>query len=417
VSPATVAARYDGLAVFSTTMIRERERMGEEVTSWLRAHPDRIPVAATVRQSSGARFHFLSILVFWRLDRADADPNPERSARDPDTGAALSGSRVAQILRGEAALVQNVRGGCSTEHKRSDLAPAANRPDPLPRAHELRTRRTGIMSGHEPCSLGAMLGSRKKGNIMSAQNRLGSMPSKVILSFVGAPLVFALGCATSGTEPHAMTAGQHEAAAKSEEQAAAEHGRCPAGYGGKACAAGWSSYENLAKYHIAEAERHRETGERHRAASQALRAAEARACVDVPDADRDISPFFHTQDMIATGLVHSNKGPYGQQSGEDGASVTFKALPGMTAEWLQRVVDCHLARNAVVGDSDGVMSYFPLAVPHVSAQVRSVGNGFEVDVTSTDKTSVKEIIARVRALRGNAPAASIARPATQQERS
>lgn len=77
----------------------------------------------------------------------------------------------------------------------------------------------------------------------------------------------------------------------------------------------------------------------------------------------------------------------------------------------------NLARNALIGDSDGIMRYCPFAVPHVSAQVRSVGNGFEVDITSTDKKSVQEIIARVRALTGNAPAASIAPPALQQERS
>lgn len=241
---------------------------------------------------------------------------------------------------------------------------------------------------------------------MSPQDRLRAKPTKVILSLLAAPLVLALGRASSGTEPHAMTAARHEAAAKGEEQTAAEHGRCPAGYGGRACAAGWSSYENLAKYHIAEAGRHRETAERHRAASQALRAAEARACVDVPDADRDISPFFHTQDIVATGIVYAFNGPYGQKSGDAGASVTFKALPGMTAEWLQRVVDCHLARNAVVGDSDGVMSYCPLAVPHVSAQVRSAGNGFEVDIRSDDKGSVKEVIKRVQALTGNPPSAS-----------
>lgn len=214
------------------------------------------------------------------------------------------------------------------------------------------------------------------------------------------------GCATSGTEPHAMTASGHEAAAKSEEQAAAEHGRCPAGYGSGACAGGWSSYENLAKYHIAEAEKHREAGQHHREASQALRDAEARACIDVPAADRDISPFFHTQDIIATGVVHAFTSPYGERSGDAGASVTFRAMPGMTAEWLQRVVDCHLARNAVVGDTDGVMSYCPLAVPHVKAQVRSTGNGFEVDITSDDKGSVKEVIKRVQALTGKPAAAS-----------
>jgi hypothetical protein len=31
------------------------------------------------------------------------------------------------------------------------------------------------------------------------------------------------------------------------------------------------------------------------------------------------------------------------------AIVMFRARPSMTAEWLQRVVDCHPARNAALG--------------------------------------------------------------------
>lgn len=46
---------------------------------------------------------------------------------------------------------------------------------------------------------------------------------------------------------------------------------------------------------------------------------------------------------------------------------------------------CHLAGNAVGRASDGLMTHCPLAVPHVGAQVRSVGNGFEVAITSDDK--------------------------------
>lgn len=68
-SPTNVGG-YDGVKVFSTTMIRDRERMGEEITDWLRAHLDYVPVITIVRQSSDAGFHCLSILIFWRLERS-----------------------------------------------------------------------------------------------------------------------------------------------------------------------------------------------------------------------------------------------------------------------------------------------------------------------------------------------------------
>jgi hypothetical protein len=83
-----------------------------------------------------------------------------------------------------------------------------------------------------------------------------------------------------------------------------------------------------------------------------------------------------------------------------GAEIVFASLPGMTAEWLQRVVDCHRVRNEVIGDAMKEMSYCPLAIPHVKASVRSVGNGFAVDITSSDEGSVREILSRAGRLTG-----------------
>lgn len=74
----------------------------------------------------------------------------------------------------------------------------------------------------------------------------------------------------------------------------------------------------------------------------------------------------------------------------------------LTEEWLRRVVDCHLARNAVVG-AYHTLSYCPLAVPRAKATVRSVGNGFAVDITMDDQKSLKEVIARAQALTRKAP--------------
>ena len=63
--PADATCGYDGLKVFSVTMAARRARLGEEITEWLRAHPECVPVRTVVRQSSDARFHCLSILIFW----------------------------------------------------------------------------------------------------------------------------------------------------------------------------------------------------------------------------------------------------------------------------------------------------------------------------------------------------------------
>jgi hypothetical protein len=50
--------------VFSATMARDRESLGERVTAWIRGNPD-VPVLSTVvTQSSDSGFHCISIVVF-----------------------------------------------------------------------------------------------------------------------------------------------------------------------------------------------------------------------------------------------------------------------------------------------------------------------------------------------------------------
>ena len=250
-------------------------------------------------------------------------------------------------------------------------------------------------------------------------------------------------CASSGTEPHAMTAGQHQAAAASEDQAAAGHqaqfnpsateaprnGPSPTAYSAcisyesSNCYVRWRSEENPTDRHRQDAEHHRKLAEKHRAAAKAVVEAEERFCSGIPVADRDTSPFYHREDITAIQGLKIPTRNYGYYAGDgsnvfelqqidkeasgglQGARITFRAVPGMTPEWLQRVVDCHLARNAVI-DNDPSMSFCPLAVLHAAANVTSTGTGFAVDVTSNDEGSAREIIKRGAALHPNGPTAS-----------
>ena len=220
-----------------------------------------------------------------------------------------------------------------------------------------------------------------------------------------------------------MTAAGHLAAADSEQQAAAQHrseydpkakdnrGWSPTAY--TACTSStpsncyipWQSSQNPTEHHRQEAAKHRKVAEQHRSASQALRDAEQRFCSGIPAEDRDTSPFYHREDITVVELVMpSDPEGYGSppQSTPNGARVAFRAVQGLTGEWLQRIVDCHLARNAVVGTADPTMSYCPLAVPHATAIVVSTGSGFAVNITSDDADSVREIIKRSQALKTGA---------------
>ena len=220
-------------------------------------------------------------------------------------------------------------------------------------------------------------------------------------------LALAAACAHgSGTEPHEMSAAQHEAAARQEQAVSEEHaaqhdpnasvGRTTCGVRRRVC---WTEYVNPTAPHLKTAEEHRQLAAQHRAASQALQAAEASACAGLDEEDRDASPFAHAADIQSVTPLEQRSASYADTTGADaGATVVFRATPGLTTEWLQRIVNCHLARNAAAGHDMPEMPYCPLVPPGVDAKVRSVGDGFAVDVTSKDPATAAEILRRAQQL-------------------
>jgi len=56
-----------GLKVFSATKARDREGLGDVITSWIRAHPECDVFDKIVTQSSDAEFHCLAITLFYWL--------------------------------------------------------------------------------------------------------------------------------------------------------------------------------------------------------------------------------------------------------------------------------------------------------------------------------------------------------------
>jgi hypothetical protein len=55
-----------GVKVFSTTLARDREVMGESITRWLRDNPTAEILDKVVTQSSDKEFHCLTITLFYR---------------------------------------------------------------------------------------------------------------------------------------------------------------------------------------------------------------------------------------------------------------------------------------------------------------------------------------------------------------
>ncbi len=57
---------FTGVKVFSTTLARDREMMGETITRWLKDNPQAEIVDKEVTQSSDKEFHCLTITLFYR---------------------------------------------------------------------------------------------------------------------------------------------------------------------------------------------------------------------------------------------------------------------------------------------------------------------------------------------------------------
>ena len=57
---------FSGIKVFSTTLARDRENMGENITKWLKENPNVEVVDRVVTQSSDKEFHCLTITLFYK---------------------------------------------------------------------------------------------------------------------------------------------------------------------------------------------------------------------------------------------------------------------------------------------------------------------------------------------------------------
>lgn len=218
-----------------------------------------------------------------------------------------------------------------------------------------------------------------------------------ILTFF--PIIIATGCGGS-PKPHDSSVAEHERIAQQHDrEAAGVEDRCakarqsqlttPAGGDAGPC---WTAADKRF------VDAHRDAAAKHRAASAALQAAESQACVGISEDDRALSPFDHAED-IASVEPFVMQVPTGKSTSyhrDVGAVVTFRAVPGLTAEWLQREIDCHLARNAALGHVVPEMPDCPLVPRGVEAHVRSTGTGFAVELRSDDTETAREILARAQ---------------------
>jgi hypothetical protein len=62
--------KFNGVKVFSATMVADRDQLGEKVTAWIAAHQDKKVTDIVITQSSDEAFHCIAITLFYWEDTA-----------------------------------------------------------------------------------------------------------------------------------------------------------------------------------------------------------------------------------------------------------------------------------------------------------------------------------------------------------
>jgi len=124
----------------------------------------------------------------------------------------------------------------------------------------------------------------------------------------------------------------------------------------------------------------REAARSDRTRSPALVEAEREACQGLSDDDRDISPFFYVRDVVD---VQPLRAPAALVPAPlEGALVIFRRVEGLTVARLQRLVDCHAARDAALAYAAPETRWCPLAVRGVVARVEPDERGLGVALSA-----------------------------------
>ena len=135
----------------------------------------------------------------------------------------------------------------------------------------------------------------------------------------------------------------------------------------------------------------------HWAAAERLREVEQATCAEVPESDRDQGPLAHRDQIAAIETLSVRPYPKEPILQPAGVAVYLRTAPGMTEESLGRVLECHLAHHAVVGDRVADRAS-PLFVDDARVALSATGAGFRIAITARNVAAARAIIERALAL-------------------
>jgi hypothetical protein len=206
-----------------------------------------------------------------------------------------------------------------------------------------------------------------------------------------------VGCA-GARNPRDMSVAENQAAATADDKEAdsklcavpadaADNGPC------------WGAHSEQTRLEVAELRR---KAAEHRNAAAVLKA-EEEACSGVSEADRVQSPFSHQEDIVSVQPLLESLPQGGTR--QAGAVIVFRKVPRLTATVFQRIIDCHLARDAAFGFDARELEYCPLNVNplefgKLKATVVERAHGFAVKLDAEDEKVAQKVLARAQMLVG-----------------
>ncbi len=113
-----------------------------------------------------------------------------------------------------------------------------------------------------------------------------------------------------------------------------------------------------------------------------------RECPDVEPEDRDQSPFDHIEDILWVSALKSARPGFPAHVPHTqvvGAAIAFKSVEGLSAQRLQRIVDCHLERSDLLPRG-------------VQARVVTDGGQLVVELLADLPSTARALLARARLL-------------------
>jgi hypothetical protein len=138
------------------------------------------------------------------------------------------------------------------------------------------------------------------------------------------------------------------------------------------------------------------TAQDHLAEAQRLRENEQSACFEIPDTERETGPFGRRDRIVGMEILRDRSFPKAPPQ-QAGVAIYLRAAPGMTEQWVGRLVECARAHRAAFG---------PRASSTVSAlfesgpefRVSATPTGFRVAIKSLDLDVSRAVIEKAHAL-------------------